>query len=317
MRAGRLLSILLQLQAKGRISSKDLAKKLEVSERTIHRDMEALSVSGIPVFAERGSKGGWELSEGYRTNLTGMKKEEIFSMILTSSTRIASDLGRRKDLDSALMKFMASLPPAYQKEAEMVRQRIYVDGAGWSCSEEEFPFLSLIQEAVWQEKKIVLRYKTDEESKKRIVSPLGLVAKGKIWYLVAKYEKEFRTFRVSRIIEAKLGDSFERPKRFDLERYWKDNTLNFLSKIPTYPVHFKIRVSKFNFFKNILSARILEYSKIDKDWVEVKADLETKEWALHHILGLGDSVVLWEPEELRKVVLSSVGKIIDFYSKTL
>ncbi|EMM80581.1 HTH domain protein [Leptospira interrogans str. 2006001854] len=166
MRADRLLSILLQLQAKGRISSRDLAKKLEVSERTIHRDMEALSASGIPVFAERGSKGGWELSEGYRTNLTGMKKEEIFSMILTSSTRIASDLGRKKDLDSALMKFMASLPPAYQKEAEMVRQRIYVDGAGWSCSEEELPFLSLIQEAVWQGKKIVLRYKTDEESKK-------------------------------------------------------------------------------------------------------------------------------------------------------
>ncbi|EMN49522.1 HTH domain protein [Leptospira interrogans str. L1207] len=221
MRADRLLSILLQLQAKGRISSRDLAKKLEVSERTIHRDMEALSASGIPVFAERGSKGGWELSEGYRTNLTGMKKEEIFSMILTSSTRIASDLGRKKDLDSALMKFMASLPPAYQKEAEMVRQRIYVDGAGWSCSEEELPFLSFIQEAVWQGKKIVLRYKTDEESKKRNVSPLGLVAKGKIWYLVAKYEKEFRTFRVSRIVEAKLGDSFERPKRFDLENIGK------------------------------------------------------------------------------------------------
>ncbi len=87
--------------------------------------------------------------------------------------------------------------------------------------------------------------------KKRIVSPLELVAKGKIWYLVAKYEKEFRTFRVSRIIEANLGDSFERAKRFDLEKYWKDSALNFLSKIPSYPVHFKIRVLKFDFFKNI------------------------------------------------------------------
>ncbi|ASV05218.1 transcriptional regulator [Leptospira interrogans serovar Canicola] len=317
MRADRLLSILLQLQAKGRISSRDLAKKLEVSERTIHRDMEALSASGIPVFAERGSKGGWELSEGYRTNLTGMKKEEIFSMILTSSTRIASDLGRKKDLDSALMKFMASLPPAYQKEAEMVRQRIYVDGAGWSCSEEELPFLSLIQEAVWQGKKIVLRYKTDEESKKRNVSPLGLVAKGKIWYLVAKYEKEFRTFRVSRIVEAKLGDSFERPKRFDLEKYWKDSTQNFLSKIPSYPVRFKIHVSKIEFFKNISYIRILKYSKINKDWIEVIADLETREWALHHILGLGDSVVLWEPEELRESILISASKILDSYSKNL
>ncbi|EMO30182.1 WYL domain protein [Leptospira interrogans serovar Bataviae str. HAI135] len=134
--------------------------------------------------------------------------------------------------------------------------------------------------------------------------------------MVAKYEKEFRTFRVSRIIEAKLGDSFERPERFDLERYWKDSTLNFYLKFRLIRCILKFAFQNL-IFKNILSARILEYSKIDKDWVEVKADLETKEWALHHILGLGDSVVLWEPEELRKVVLSSVGKIIDFYFKTL
>lgn len=176
-----------------------------------------------------------------------MKKEEIFSMILTSSTRITSDLGRKKDLDSALIKFMACLSKGSgDGSAKNIcgRRRL-------SCSEEEFPFLSLLQDAVWQKKKIVLRYKADEESKKRIVSPLELVAKGKIWYLVAKYEKEFRTFRVSRIIEANLGDSFERPKRFDLEKYWKDSALNFLSKIPSYPVHFKIRVLKFDFFKNI------------------------------------------------------------------
>ncbi|MCG6168831.1 YafY family transcriptional regulator [Leptospira sp. FAT2] len=314
MRADRLLSILLQLQAKGRISSRDLAKKLEVSERTIHRDMEALSASGVPVFAERGSKGGWELSEGYRTNLTGMKKEEIFSMILTSSTRIASDLGKKKDFDSAFMKFMASLPPAYQKEAEMVRQRIHIDGAGWGCAEEEFPFLPLIQEAVWQEKKVILRYRSDEESKKRIILPLGLVAKGKTWYLAAKYGKEFRTFRISRILEAKLGDSFERPKKFDLEKYWQESTRNFFSKLPTYPIRLKVRTDRFEFFRMISYGRILEYSTINKDWIEVKADLETKELALHHILGLGDSAILIEPKELKKEILSQAEKLSMAYS---
>ncbi|MGJ4752151.1 helix-turn-helix transcriptional regulator [Leptospira kmetyi] len=314
MRADRLLSILLQLQAKGRISSRDLAKKLEVSERTIHRDMEALSASGVPVYAERGSKGGWELSEGYRTNLTGMKKEEIFSMILTSSTRIASDLGKKKDFDSAFMKFMASLPPAYQKEAEMVRQRIHIDGAGWGCSEEEFPFLPLIQEAVWQEKKIVLRYRSDEESKKRIILPLGLVAKGKTWYLVAKYGKEFRTFRISRILEAKLGESFDRPKKFDLEKYWQESTRNFFSKLPSYPVLLRIKTERFDFFKMISYGRILEYSKLNSEWTEVKADLETKEWALHHVLGLGDSAILLEPKELKTELINAAEKIAGSYS---
>ncbi|EMY78946.1 WYL domain protein [Leptospira weilii serovar Ranarum str. ICFT] len=318
MRASRLLSILLQLQARGRISSRDLAKKLEVSERTVHRDMEALCASGVPVFAERGSRGGWELSEGYRTNLTGMKKEEVLSMILTSSTRIASDLGKKKDLDSAFMKFMASLPPVYQKEVEIVRQRIHVDGAGWGGSEEKFPFLPLVQEAVWNEKKIILRYGSDEESKKRIVFPLGLVAKGSVWYLVAKYGKEFRTFRISRILEARLsGDSFERPKKFDLEKYWRESALDFFSKLPSYPVRFRIKANRFYFLNTISYVRILEYLKIDSDWSEIEVDFQTREFALYHILGLGDSAVLLEPKELREVVLSSAEKIIRSYSKSL
>ncbi|EMJ94114.1 helix-turn-helix transcriptional regulator [Leptospira alstonii] len=317
MRASRLLSILLQLQARGRISSRDLAKKLEVSERTVHRDMEALCASGVPVFAERGSRGGWELSEGYRTNLTGMKKEEVFSMILTSSTRIASDLGKKKDLDSAFMKFMASLPPAYQKEVEIVRQRIHIDGAGWSGSEEKFPFLPLLQEAVWKEKKIILRYGSDDKSKKRIVFPLGLVAKGRVWYLVAKYGKEFRTFRISRILEATLsGDSFERPKKFDLEKYWSESTRDFFSKLPSYRVRLRIKTDRFDFLNTISYVQILEYLRIDSDWSEIEADLGSREFALHHILGLGDSALLLEPKELREVLLSSAEKIINSYSKT-
>ncbi|XDD49474.1 helix-turn-helix transcriptional regulator [Leptospira sp. WS92.C1] len=314
MRADRLLSILLQLQAKGRISSKDLAKKLEVSERTIHRDMEALSASGVPVYAERGSKGGWELSQGYRTNLTGMKKEEIFSMILTSSTRIADDLGKKKDLDSAFMKFMASLPPAYQKEAEMVRQRIHIDGAGWGNSKEEFPFLPMLQEAVWQDRKVILRYRSDEESKRRILLPLGLVAKGKIWYLIAKYGKEFRTFRISRILEAKLGETFERPKKFDLEKYWDETKQNFFSKLPSYPVQLRIRKDQFERFKSISYNRILEYPTITDSHLEIKADLETFEWALYQMLGFGNSVFVLEPQELKQAVIESARKILDSYS---
>ncbi|PJZ53276.1 helix-turn-helix transcriptional regulator [Leptospira adleri] len=313
MRADRLLSILLQLQAKGRISSKDLARKLEVSERTIHRDMEALSASGVPVFAERGSKGGWELSQGYRTNLTGMKKEEIFSMILTSSTRVASDLGRKKEFDSAFMKFMASLPAAYQEEAEMIRQRIHIDGAGWGNWKEEFPFLPLLQEAVWKNRKVILRYKSDEASKKRIVLPLGLVAKGKVWYLIAKYGKEFRTFRISRILEAQLGDTFERPKKFDLEKYWQESTQAFFSKLPTYSVLLKIRTEELERFRLFAYNCILESTKIDDSWIKARVNFETMEWALHHTLGFGSSVIVLEPKELREAVSASAKEILKSY----
>ncbi|MDV6235658.1 YafY family protein [Leptospira ellisii] len=313
MRADRLLSILLQLQAKGRISSKELAKKLEVSERTIHRDMEALSASGVPVFAERGSRGGWELSEGYRTNLTGMKKEEIFSMILTSSTRIADDLGKKKHLDSAFMKFMASLPPAFQKEAEMVRQRIHVDGAGWGTSKEEFPFLPLLQEAVWQDRKVILRYKSDEKSKHRIVLPLGLVAKGKVWYLIAKYGKEFRTFRISRIVEAALGESFERPKKFDLEKYWEETTSLFFSQLPSFPVRMRIKKEQLEKFGSVSYNKILEYSFINEEWMDARIDLETKDWARCQILGFGDSVFVLEPKELQDEIVETAEKIRKLY----
>ncbi|RHX88679.1 helix-turn-helix transcriptional regulator [Leptospira stimsonii] len=313
MRADRLLSILLQLQAKGRISSKDLARKLEVSERTIHRDMEALSASGVPVFAERGSKGGWELSQGYRTNLTGMKKEEIFSMILTSSTRIASDLGRKKEFDSAFMKFMASLPAAYQEEAEMIRQRIHIDGAGWGNWKEEFPFLPLLQEAVWENRKVILRYKSDEASKKRIVLPLGLVAKGKVWYLIAKYGKEFRTFRISRILEAQLGETFERPKKFDLEKHWQESTQEFFSKLPSYSVSLKIKNNELEHFRKFAYSYILEYSKIDDTWVRASVNFETKEWAQHNILGFANRVIVIEPKELREAIKASASAILESY----
>ncbi len=126
-----MLSILLLLQTNGRMTSRQLAEKLEVSERTIFRDMESLSMAGVPVFAERGSSGGWHLSEGYRTNLTGLKKDEIQSLLLMNPTGVLKDLGLDQDFDQAFLKLLAALPPSIRSDAEYVRQRIHIDGAGW------------------------------------------------------------------------------------------------------------------------------------------------------------------------------------------
>src|SRR5262252_7586024 len=141
MRADRLLSILLLLQVHRRITAGELARRLEVSERTIHRDMEALGTAGVPVVAERGIGGGWSLMGEYRTNLTGLNEAEIQALFLTRSPRVLEDLGLGKAAEAAFIKLFAAVPAAMRRDAESASRRIYVDGAGWNQNEETVPFL--------------------------------------------------------------------------------------------------------------------------------------------------------------------------------
>src|SRR5260370_13145698 len=138
MRAERLLSILLLLQSHRRLTAGDLARRLEVCERTIYRDMEALSTAGVPVLAERGTGGGWSLLDEYRTNLTGVTEGEIRALFLTRPVKLLADLGLDKAADVALVKLLAALPAAHRPGAEDVRQRIYLDATGWRRSDEMF-----------------------------------------------------------------------------------------------------------------------------------------------------------------------------------
>src|SRR5579872_4220872 len=179
MRADRLLSILLLLQINRRLTARELAKRLEVSERTILRDMEALSTAGVPVTAERGIGGGWYLLEEYRTNLTGMSEAEIRTLFLMQPTRLLADLGWHQASEAALIKLLAALPSLSRRNAEDMRQRIHVDTASWHRPEEAFPYLQTLQDAIWQERKLHMLYqRSDDSTVERLVDPLGLVAKG-------------------------------------------------------------------------------------------------------------------------------------------
>src|SRR5215217_5286300 len=154
MRADRLLSIVLLLQAHHQMTSRDLASRLEVSERTIHRDMEALSGAGIPIVAARGLGGGWSLLGEYRTSLTGLTETEIQSLFVTTPAKVLTDLRLEKAADGALLKLLACLPSTFRPGAERARQRIHVDVSGWSRREEAVPFLPILQEALWLERKL-------------------------------------------------------------------------------------------------------------------------------------------------------------------
>src|SRR5215472_402778 len=223
MRADRLLSILLLLQTHQRLTGRDLAKRLEVSERTIHRDMEALGMAGVPVVAERGTGGGWSLLEGYRTNLTGLTGTEMQALLLAKPSRLLADLGLRQAADAALLKLLAAMPAITRHAAEYARQRLHVDGAGWHEAAEAVPYLLPIQEAIWQERKLRLTYQRgDGTTVERLTDPLGLVAKSGVWYLVAAVDGELRSYRVSRVQSAQATEeSFARPPTFDLAAYWQ------------------------------------------------------------------------------------------------
>src|SRR5437764_9483135 len=238
MRADRLLSILLLLQMHPRLTARHLAKRLEVSERTIHRDMEALGAAGVPVVADRGVGGGWRLVEGYRANVSGLTEAEVQALFVTRPSRLLADLHLDKASDGALVKLLSVLPAINRRGAEMARQRIHIDVSGWNRSRDPVPHLPALQQAVWSDRRLRILYDRGEGcASERLVDPLGLVAKGSGWYLVAAIEGDIRSYRVSRIRDvAMLDESFVRPAEFDLAGFWEKSAETFSQPLPRAPV---------------------------------------------------------------------------------
>ncbi len=320
MRADRLLSVLLLLQVHRRLTARELAKRLEVSERTIHRDMEALSTAGFPVFAERGSGGGWMLVEGYKTNLTGLNKDEIQALFLTKPLRLLADLGLDKASDAAMIKLSAALPSAYRDNAEHARQRIHIDITGWNRSDEAARLLPVLQQAVWQERKLRFTYERSFgcDPVERLADPLGLVAKGSVWYLVAVVEGDIRSYRVSRVVSAELtGEPCVRPKGFDLAEYWEQSTVSFKAQLPRYQATVRAHPDVFprmSFAGRF--ARIEHADPPDSDgWIRVAMRFDVEEMACEYALSFGSKMEVLEPVTLREKVIDAAKSVIAFYAE--
>jgi predicted DNA-binding transcriptional regulator YafY len=319
MRADRLLSILLLLQVHRRLTARELARRLEVSERTIHRDMEALSGAGVPVTAARGVGGGWMLLEGYRTNLTGLNEAEIQALFLTRPPRLLADLGLDKAAEAGLIKLLAALPATHQRGAEDVRQRIHVDAAGWRQSDEAVPWLPLLQEAIWQERKLRFTYERGADAVERLADPLGLVAKGSVWYLVAAVEGTIRTYRVSRIQRATLTDEpCVRPPDFDLASYWEQSTASFITNLPRYPATLRADPAILPWMRQAgRYARIEREDPPDTDgWVRLAMVFEDEHSACEYALSFGARIEVLEPLALREQVLRAAAGIVALYARS-
>jgi predicted DNA-binding transcriptional regulator YafY len=320
MRADRLLSILLLLQTRHRMTAGDLARRLEVSERTILRDMSALGSAGIPVRAERGAGGGWMLLDSYRTTLTGLKESEVQALFLTRPARLLADLGLERAAEVGLLKLLAALPSGSRRGAQDISQRIHVDVGGWRRAEEATPQLPLLQEAVWQERRLRMVYQRGDESVvERVVDPLGLVAKGSVWYLVAGVEGAPRSYRVSRVREATLlEEPCARPDDFDLVAYWERSTTEFTAALPRYPATLRVQASLLGRLR--LGER---YTSLEaagppdtEGWARVEMRFEEEHNAVEFILGFGDRIEVVAPDELRALVIEQAAAILARYGRS-
>jgi predicted DNA-binding transcriptional regulator YafY len=323
MRADRLISLLMLLQTQGRMTARELAEALEVSERTIYRDMDALSAAGVPVYAERGPGGGCALLDSYRTNLTGLTQDEVCALFMLSVPSPLADLGVSEELKAALLKLAAALPSAHRRDAEHGQQRIHLDAAGWFQPEEPVPHLRTIQAAVWQDRKLHIKYRRgDGTPGERTVAPYGLVAKASIWYLVASRDGQMRVYRVSRVQKARLTDEyFERPAGFDLATFWDQWCKAFETSRPQYPVTLRVAPDFLPVLPQIFGEGI--HTLIahagppdDRGRVTLTLTFECLEAARSQVLGLGTQVEVIAPPALRESVLETATRVVAFYAAT-
>jgi predicted DNA-binding transcriptional regulator YafY len=310
MRADRLISSLLLLQAHGRLTGRALANRLEVSERTVHRDMEALSAAGVPVFALRGSQGGWQLDENWRTQVPGLDEAELRALLM-AQPRVIGDPRLAAAAESALGKLLAVLPGAMRERASSIRQRLYVDTNGWRANNENLSMLSIVQDAVARDQKIWMRYnKAGREVTERIVDPLGLVAKNRTWYLVAQTAAGIRTYRISRILDVKLLNApSERPANFDLAAYWRNSVAQFTEAWQSYEVTLRVERDLATWLKMWQSA-LLESENADR-WVTLRIRFDHEKEARFIVMGLGSRAEVIEPASLRDYVKTEVKRMMD------
>lgn len=317
MRADRLLSILLLLQAERRLSASALARRLEVSPRTVHRDMEALAMAGVPVYAERGARGGWVLPPSFRADLTGLTGDELRALLAATPARLLADLGLGRASDSALAKVLAGLPAVARRDAELMRQRLLIDGAGWHQEQDAVPALERLHEALWLDRAATIAYaRHDGEAVEREVEPLGLVAKGRLWYLVAAVDGEPRTYRVSRIGRVEiLARGARRPAQFDLATFWAASSADFVARLPRFPVVVRVAPDAVRRLWIPGSyARVERVGEPEPDgWLTIDLVLQTEEEACRYVLGFGRQMTVLEPAGLRALVRERAVEIVRHY----
>lgn len=315
MKADRLISILMLLKVHKQLTAKDLAKRLEVSVRTIYRDIESLSSLGIPIFTDRGTNGGIKLLGDYQTSLSGLNKDELYSLFIPTGDKVLDDLGIGKLKDSTMIKLLGDSSIYQINEIKNIQNYIFIDMYTWGENplKVDTAILSILKEGIWNSKVLNIAYKKINETKNVLLNPLGLVCKRGIWYLIGENNDIIKTYKVSNIESALLTDIlFDRPKDFNLEKYWKSSTSNFKSSIPKHTFTFKVNPSIVNHIK---SRQFISISNIvvEDDNIYMDIDFDAVFQGIEFAFGYGKDIEIIYPIDARIEIKKRSSEIIKLY----
>jgi predicted DNA-binding transcriptional regulator YafY len=305
MRATRLVSLLLLLQTRGQLTATELAGSLEISVRTVHRDLESLAAAGVPVEALRGPTGGYRLAGGYRTRLTGLTADEAEALFAAGMSGPAAELGLGGELAAARLKLLAALPSELQERATRASRLFHLDTRGWFRAEDSVPHLPALSSAVWSGCRVRLRYREGPRVVQRTVDPLGLVLKGGAWYLISRRSVGMRVYRVSRVAGVwTLPETFERPAGFEIEAFWDEWSRAFEQSLARVDV--TIRVSED-------VRRFLPGELRSQDDGSVVAAFQSLGEAYRELLRFGADVEVLAPAELRERIAETSREVAALY----
>ncbi|HET6856166.1 MAG TPA: WYL domain-containing protein [Streptomyces sp.] len=299
MRASRLVTLLLLLQNRGRMTAQQLAEELDVSVRTVYRDVEALGSAGIPLYGAAGHAGGYRLVDGYRTRLTGLTPGEAQAAFLAALPGAAAELGLGEALATAQLKLRAALPTELREHAGRIQERFLLDAPGWYGDADRTPHLAPVAAAVWARRAVALRYRrwrAPEEIERR-VAPYGLVLKAGRWYLVAGGPSGIRTYRVDQILGLRPLEEFVVPDGFDLAGYWTSYLADFRDRLHTGEALVRLTPE---------GARRLGVTPAGDGWTQARVPIESIGHAHGEFLRLGADIEVMAPAELRERIAATV-----------
>ena len=320
MRASRLVTLLLLLQTRGQMTATELASDLEVSVRTVLRDVDALAEAGVPIYTERGPHGGIRLVDGYRTRLTGLTPDEAEAIFLSGMPGPAAELGLGTVVAAARLKVLAALPPELRTRASRLVERFHLDASGWFHAQEPVPCLAILSDAVWESRVVTIDYERGDQSVERRIEPLGLVLKAGVWYCMARTDDQIRTYRLSRVIRATAGEArFERPSGFDLAGQWAESSAAYERGAPIETVVVRIRPDRRWRLADVVGERTLrEAERLDADdpegWIHLRLRLAWPDEVPALLLAVGPELEVVEPANVRDQVAALARAVAERYS---
>jgi len=306
MRADRLVTLILLLQTRGKLTAQALAEEVGVSRRTILRDVEALSISGIPIYSEGGHGGGIALDERYRTTLTGLNAAEVQTLFVSNSPTVLSDVGLGESADRLVLKLLAGLPAAHRPIAAHIRQRLLIDPTWWWHEPRASAFWEVLQQAVYEDWLLETTYEHyNGDLVEHVLEPYSLVNKSGLWYLVAQREGELRTYRVARFHDVRLLKRvFTRRLDFDLPTYWQAHLQAFIENFSTYHCTLRVHPERVAFVTGLLPGRWEPLGHANEaGWMTFRLTMDSLLMAKMLVFGLGPFGEVLDPADLAETVL--------------